>query len=304
MITNSSMRKDWCCLLLKMLVVIALLFIVCYVVCYSVNQAVTKGLTDQMEGICTVTSSPLDSLVQVRIEEAICQLREENREPIGNFSKALNGNINLWMSRICAVCTLLPIASNLYYSYQMNEIRRELDDCIQKKTDEWNESVKEKMSEYSDEVKEQKEQLNSESAMQRMLQMSSTLTLLCDLQQLFQKNNMFLTGEEDLKQLLSAFEKNLSLIQNVKDPIGDKETQQYKVLYYLLLCKIELLLNTYETLFGYPQLMTLLSIKEQVYKAKEPFGTGSVCVSDLNAQVVSISYQVVGLFQKEMEKRL
>ena len=126
----------------KLLIVIFVLGIFCYMVSCRVNQAITKGVTDEVPAMMPVTPSPTDSVSQVKFEAALRQLQNENRERISNCIKAINGYLTLWMSLICAVCTLLPIASNLYYSHQMGEVERKFDEGMDEAMKGMHESVK------------------------------------------------------------------------------------------------------------------------------------------------------------------
>lgn len=279
---NNPATKDAACTLGMLFIVIALLYIVCNIASCSVNRAIAKGVTDEVNVRMPIPQSPVDSVAQARFEQVLLQLQNENQERIDNCIQAINGNMTLWMSLICAVCTLLPIASNLYYSHQMSKEERLFTESLEK----------------------QQRELDQETTILRIIQMSSTLTILCDMQQLFRQHNVFLTGEKELGQTLSALERYVQNILNLPDEDGGNANRQfYGDLCFLLLCKFELLFNTYETIFGYPRLIELLALKDKVLNVKDDYCGKSIKLSDMKHAVIVITTQLIHLFRGELEAR-
>lgn len=301
---NNCIGKDMIGILVKLSIVIVVLTIVCNVVSCRVNRAITKGITDEAQVTMPIAPAPTDSVSQARFEEALCQLQHENRERISNCIEAINGYLTLWMSLICAVCTLLPIASNLYYSHQMGEVERKFNEDIKEKMKAMDESVKEKLNELKKTIIGQQDQLKQEKAILHIIQMVSTLTLLCEMQQLFRQHNVFLTGKKELGQTLASLTRYMQNIQNLPDEEGKGiHCQFYRDLCFLLLCKFELLFNTYESVFGYPRLMELLALKDKVRYAKERYGEESTKPAELKQMVVVITNQLIHLFEGELKER-
>lgn len=279
---NNPATKDAACTLGMLFIVIALLYIVCNIASCSVNRAIAKGVTDEVNVRMPIPQSPVDSVAQARFEQVLLQLQNENQERIGNCIQAINGNMTLWMSLICAVCTLLPIASNLYYSHQMSKEERT----------------------FTESLERQQRELDQETTILRIIQMSSTLTILCDMQQLFRQHNVFLTGEKELGQTLSALERYVQDIWNLSDEDGDNTNHHlYGDLCFLLLCKFELLFNTYETIFGYPRLIELFALKDKVLNVKDDYCGKSIKLSGMKHAVIMITTQLIHLFRGELEAR-
>ena len=301
---NNCIGKDMIGILVKLSIVIVVLMIVCNVVSCRVNRAITKGVTDEAQITMPIAPSPTDSVSQARFEEALRQLQHENWERISNCIEAINGNLTLWMSLICALCTLLPIASNLYYSHQMGEVERKFNESMEEKMRVMDESVKEKLNELKKTIIRQQDQLKQEKAILHVIQMLSTLTLLCEMQQLFRQHNVFLTGKKELGQALASLKRHMQNIQNLPDEEGKGiHCQFYRDLCFLLLCKFELLFNTYESVFGYPRLMELLALKDKVYQAKKNYGNESTKLAELKQMVVVITNQLIHLFEGELKER-
>lgn len=301
---KSCIGKDIMCVSGKLLSVIIVLGVFCYMMSCRVNHAITKGVTDEVQVTMPIVPSPTDSVLQVRFEAALRQLQNENRERISNCIEAINGNLTLWMSLICAVCTLLPIASNLYYSHQMGEVERKFDEGMDEAMKGMNESVKDDLKKIQDNINEQQKQLSQEIAVLHMIQMSSTLTLLCEMQQLFRHHNAFLTGVKELDRALAALERYMEDIQQLPDEEGSNVNHQfYRDLCFFLLYKFEQLLNTYESVFGYPRLMELLALKDKVSDAKKRYGEESTKPSELKQVVIVITAQLIHLFRGEIEER-
>lgn len=301
---NNCIGKDIMCVSGKVLSVILVLGVFCYMMSCRVNHAITKGVIDEVPVTIPIVQSSTDSVSQARFEEALRQLQHENRERISNCIEAINGNLTLWMSLICAVCTLLPIASNLYYSHQMGEVERKFNEDIKEKMKAMDESVKEKLNELKNTIIGQQDQLKQEKAILHIIQMLSTLTLLCEMQQLFRQHNVFLTGKKELGQALASLTRYMQNIQNLPDEEGtDIHCQFHRDLCFLLLCKFELLFNTYESVFGYPRLMELLALKDKVSYAKERYGEESTKPAELKQMVVVITDRLVHLFEGELKER-
>ena len=105
-----------------LIAVIVILFATCYIVSCNTNEAITKGMSYKRIAPDSISGTKQDSTYYQAYQKAFNQLREDNAELISNCVQSWNSNMTLWMSLICAVCTLLPIASNLYYSTQMKAI--------------------------------------------------------------------------------------------------------------------------------------------------------------------------------------
>lgn len=262
-----------------LIAVIVILFAVCYVVSYNTNEAITRGISNIAEP-AHLFGTKQNSIYYQAYQKAFNQLREDNAELISNCVQSWNSNMTLWMSLICAVCTLLPIASNLYYSTQMK-------------------AIEDRFREQIDKLKADKEKLMHDYD---IIRLSSSINTLCDIQDLFQSHSAMLTDTH-------VVEKSIALLSRFKDessrmnliPGKDKIEDQLKSSYYFLLCNYGKLLTTYESVFEYPRLMSLFGIQADIKNLLLEFNEADL--KKIKTDIESITSRVISLFQDEMKER-
>ena len=263
-----------------LIAVIVILFAVCYVVSCNTNEAITKGMSYKRIAPDSISGTKQDSTYYQAYQKAFNQLREDNEELISNCVQSWNSNMTLWMSLICAVCTLLPIASNLYYSTQMK-------------------AIEDRFREQIDKLKADKEKLMHDYD---IIRLSSTINTLCDIQDLFQSHSAMLTDTH-------VVEKSIALLSRFKDessrmnfiPAKDKIEDHLKSSYYFLLCNYGKLLTTYESVFEYPRLMSLFGIQADIKNLLLEFNEADL--KKIKTDIESITSRVISLFQDEMKER-
>ena len=274
-----------------LITVIVILFATCYIVSCNTNDAITKGMSYKRIAPDSISGTKQDSTYYQAYQKAFNQLREDNAELISNCVQSWNSNMTLWMSLICAVCTLLPIASNLYYSTQMKAIEDRFMEQIN--------SENKKFKEQIDKLKADKEKLMHDYD---IIRLSSTINTLCDIQDLFQSHSAMLTDTH-------VVEKSIALLSRFKDessrmnfiPAKDKIEDQLKSSYYFLLFNYGKLLTTYESVFEYPRLMSLFGIQADIKDLLLEFNEADL--NKLKTDIESITSRVISLFQEEMKER-
>lgn len=274
-----------------LITVIVILFATCYIVSCNTNEAITKGMSYKRIAPDSISGTKQDSTYYHAYQKAFNQLREDNAELISNCVQSWNSNMTLWMSLICAVCTLLPIASNLYYSTQMKAIEDRFMEQIN--------SENKKFKEQIDKLKADKEKLIHDYD---IIRLSSTINTLCDIQDLFQSHSAMLTDTH-------VVEKSIALLSRFKDesssmnliPAKDKIEDQLKSSYYFLLFNYGKLLTTYESVFEYPRLMSLFGIQEDIKDLLLEFNEADL--KKIKTDIESITSRVISLFQDEMKER-
>lgn len=273
-----------------LIAVIVILFATCYIVSCNTNEAITRGISNIAEP-AHLFGTKQNSIYYQAYQKAFNQLREDNAELISNCVQSWNSNMTLWMSLICAVCTLLPIASNLYYSTQMKAIEDRFMEQIN--------SENKKFKEEIDKFKADKEKLMHDYD---IIRLSSTINTLCDIQDLFQSHSAMLTDTH-------VVEKSIALLSRFKDessrmnfiPEKDKIEDQLKSSYYFLLFNYGKLLTTYESVFEYPRLMSLFGIQADIKNLLLEFNKADL--NKLKTDIESITSRVISLFQDEMNER-
>lgn len=274
-----------------LITVIVILFATCYIVSCNTNEAITKGMSYKRIAPDSISGTKQDSTYYQAYQKAFNQIREDNAELISNCVQSWNSNMTLWMSLICAVCTLLPIASNLYYSTQMKAIEDRFMEQIN--------SENKKFKEQIDKLKADKEKLMHDYD---IIRLSSTINTLCDIQDLFQSHSAMLTDTH-------VVEKSIALLSRFKDesssmnliPAKDKIEDQLKSSYYFLLCNYGKLLTTYESVFEYPRLMSLFGIQADIKDLLLEFNKADL--KKIKTDIESITSRVISLFQDEMKER-
>lgn len=274
-----------------LIAVIVILFATCYIVSCNTNEAITKGISYKRIEPDSISGTKQDSTYYQAYQKAFNQLREDNAELISNCVQSWNSNMTLWMSLICAVCTLLPIASNLYYSTQMKAIEDRFMEQINSKNKKFNEQI--------DKFKADKEKLIHDYD---IIRLSSTINTLCDIQDLFQSHSAMLTDTH-------VVEKSIALLSRFKDesssmnliPAKDKIEDQLKSSYYFLLFNYGKLLTTYESVFEYPRLMSLFGIQADIKDLLLEFNEADL--KKIKTDIESITSRVISLFQEEMKER-
>ena len=292
-----------------LIAVIVILFAVCYVVSCNTNEAITKGMSYKRIAPDSISGTKQDSTYYQAYQKAFNQLREDNEELISNCVQSWNSNMTLWMSLICAVCTLLPIASNLYYSTQMKAIEDRFMEQINSENEKFKEQIDKFKEEINSENKKFKEEIDKFKADKEKLmhdydiiRLSSTINTLCDIQDLFQSHSAMLTDTH-------VVEKSIALLSRFKDessrmnfiPAKDKIEDHLKSSYYFLLCNYGKLLTTYESVFEYPRLMSLFGIQADIKNLLLEFNEADL--KKIKTDIESITSRVISLFQEEMKER-
>lgn len=286
--------NDLCDINTKLLVLVIGMFASCLVISHCICSKASDGLCNGGKVITPVAYTQNDSLKNVIIREAVREINIENKERMSDCITAINDNMTLWISLICAICTILPIASNLYYSNRMSNVEKEFQEKIDNEMAKLKEDISSANKIFEDDSK-------IRGLENQIMQISSSIVMLCDFQTMFQTHNALITDPDEMKYVLSAIERNLEVIRICN--MGDDKDRQERIkdMFFILFNRYEVLLTNYETCFEYPRIVELLGIKERISNVVNNYN--SMDLSKAQCEVIGISYDCVNLFNKEIRDR-
>lgn len=286
--------NDSCDINTKLLVLVIGMFAFCLLISHCICSKASDGLCNGGEITPSVAYTQNDSLNNVIVREAIRTINIENKERISDCINAINDNMTLWISLICAICTILPIASNLYYSNRMSDVEKDFQKKIDNEMKKLNKDILSAKKDFEDDSKIREVE-------NQIMQISSSIVMLCDFQTMFQTHNALITDPNELKYVLSAIERNLEKIRYCN--LGDDKDRHEKIkdMLFILFNRYEVLLTSYETCFEYPRIVELLGIKERISKVVNNYDC--MDLSKAQCEVIGISYDCVNLFNKEISDR-
>ena len=274
-----------------LITVIIVLFSTCYAVSSNTNEAISKGMINSIIEPDSLIVTKQDSVYYLAYQKAYNQLRKDNAELISNCVQSWNSNMTLWMSLICAVCTLLPIASNLYYSNQIQDVEKRF-------MKHFNDEIQQ-LSEKMEQLKMNKDELTLEYD---IISLSSVINTCCDMQDLFQRHCAMLTDTQVVEKtiaILDHFIKESQELDNITQ--NGKLDNRLMSSYYFLLLNYDKLLTTYESIFDYPRLLRIFGTQEYLKRLIDDFDNHNP--ESVKPKIESITKDIIRLFEEEMLER-
>lgn len=218
------------------------------------------------------TKARLDTLFN-KWNEAFVQ----QQKAVYKSQDTLNQNLTIWLSVIAAICTILPIVLAMN---QSNSLKAELD-LYTEEFKKQKEKLAQDMGDNFDKIQGQKEVVEKElikyqseichTAVITLLNMlSQNLTLLCNLQDIENKENPILTSPSLVKAIISSFKENVDKcqqqFQKEKKQLEDSEKSISSIQNALMstICSLRDMAYLYENVFNGMNLIKLQHLRDDL----------------------------------------
>lgn len=189
--------------------------------------------------------------------------------------ETLNLNLTIWLSIIAAICTILPIVLAMN---QSNNLREQLDsysdELDRKKTkfqegmEESLEKIKGQKGEVERQVKNYQSEICHTEVITLLNMLSQNLALLCNLQEIENKENPILTSPELVKTIIASFKENVVKCQekfnDKKDYLEGTSINSIQNALMSTLCSIRDMAYLYENIFNGANLLKLQRLRDNI----------------------------------------
>lgn len=198
----------------------------------------------------------------------------------------MNQNLSIWLAVIAAICTILPIVlgMNQYLSqqYRLEEFSKDfegkkkklLDEIAQKNNEVKDEITKSEKgfdntkNEITKQVKEHQSKLCHTEVISLLNMLSQNLNLLCNLQDIENKENPVLTSPELVKCIIASLEANVnrcnSKFLDEKDKLDASSLLAIQNALMSTACSIRDMIYLYENVFNGKKLLKILRLRDEL----------------------------------------
>jgi hypothetical protein len=235
-----------------------------------------------------IASDRLDSLFNKWDSIFIIQQQNLNeaQEKLNKSQEDLKQNLTIWLSVIAAICTILPIVlgmnQNNSQRYQLELFNKEFEEKKKKllgDIDAKNKKLKRKISKSvqkfnctKDEVKKQVETHQSKLCHTEVISLlnmlSQNLNLLCNLQDIENKENPILTSPELVKSIIASLEANVnrcnSKFFDEKDKLDTSSLLAIQNALMSTACSIRDMIYLYENVFNGQKLLQIQRLRDEL----------------------------------------
>lgn len=199
----------------------------------------------------------------------------QHQQSLNKSQEAMNLNLTLWMSVIASICTILPIVlgmnQNNSQKFQLEQFNRDfekekktLQTKIKNTVDEFN-TNKEKIS---NEIEQYSSKLCHTEVISLLNLLSQNLNLLCNLQEIENKENPILTNPGLVKSVVASFKMNVekcnSRFKNSKTGLNEDSILSIQNALMSTLCSIRDMAYLYENIFNGRQLLILQRLRDDL----------------------------------------
>lgn len=216
------------------------------------------------------TKARFDTLYR-KWDEAFVQ----QQKAVYKAQEVLNQNLTIWLSIIAAICTILPIVLAMN---QSNSLRTQLDlysqelehrkDEFRKKMGKSIRDIEQKKDEVERQVKTYQSDLCHTEVIALLNMLSQNLSLLCNLQEIENKENPILTSPNLVKVMIWSFKDNVEKCQ--AKFIGEQQHLEGKSLNSIqnalmsTLCSVRDMAYLYENVFNGINLIKLQRLRDDL----------------------------------------
>ncbi len=209
-----------------------------------------------------------------------------HQQCLNKTQEALNQNLSIWLAVIAAICTILPIVlgMNQYLSqqYRLEEFSKDfegkkkklLDEIVQKNNEVKDEITKSEKgfdntkNEITKQVKEHQSKLCHTEVISLLNMLSQNLNLLCNLQDIENKENPVLTSPELVKCIIASLEANVnrcnSKFLDEKDKLDASSLLAIQNALMSTACSIRDMIYLYENVFNGKKLLKILRLRDEL----------------------------------------
>lgn len=209
-----------------------------------------------------------------------------HQQSLNQSQKALDQNLSIWLAVIAAICTILPIVlgMNQYLSqqYRLEEFSKDFDrkkENLLNEIDQKNIELKGKITacmnslddaknEMSKQVKEHQSKLCHTEVISLLNMLSQNLNLLCNLQDIENKENPVLTSPELVKSIIASLEANInrcnSKFLDEKDKLDASSLLAIQNALMSTACSIRDMIYLYENVFNGQKLLQIQRLRDEL----------------------------------------
>ena len=200
-------------------VVLAIAFFFCWLTkCIKVDEAqvcvpdtiVANHVTIHNDTV-VIKKSELDLLLK-KYNESVREIERKNSLRVEQMLESVNTNISIWLAIIAAICTLLPMASTFFQTSLLDKKSTEMDDKVKGYEKDMDE-MRQKQNDVDENMKKsyQKyvEKTKHEEFISSLGILESTIRLLCEYQDLQNRNRLALADKSYIESLRMTIQ-NLS----------------------------------------------------------------------------------------------
>lgn len=209
-----------------------------------------------------------------------------HQQSLNKSQEALNQNLSIWLAVIAAICTILPIVlgMNQYLSqqYRLEEFSKDFNskkENLLSEIDQRNNELKREITtsmnsldvakkEMSNQVKEHQSKLCHTEVISLLNMLSQNLNLLCNLQDIENKENPVLTSPDLVKGIISSLDANVNRCNSKffeeKDKLDASSLLAIQNALMSTACSIRDMIYLYENVFNGQKLLNIQRLRDEL----------------------------------------
>lgn len=209
-----------------------------------------------------------------------------HQQSLNKSQEALNQNLSIWLAVIAAICTILPIvlgmnqnASQLFrlelFSKDFEEKKKILlneitqkNNALKKEITKSEQGFDNTKNEITKQVQEHQSKLCHTEVISLLNMLSQNLNLLCNLQDIENKENPVLTCPELVKCIIASLEANVnrcnSKFLEEKDKLDASSLLAIQNALMSTACSIRDMIYLYENVFNGKKLLKILRLRDEL----------------------------------------
>lgn len=240
----------------------------------------------------------------------------QHQQSLNKSQEAMNLNLTLWLSVIASICTILPIVlgmnQNNSQKFQLEQFNKDFEkemETLQTKIDNSVAEFDANKKNISKKIEQYSSKLCHTEVISLLNLLSQNLNLLCNLQEIENKENPILTNPGLVKSVVASFKENIekcdSKLQNAKTVLNENSILSIQNALMSTLCSIRDMAYLYENIFNGQQLLILQRLRDDlsffIYNKTSLFQKPSVKDIEACFEKINSAAKVLDELFKEFE---
>lgn len=199
----------------------------------------------------------------------------QHQQSLNKSQEAMNLNLTLWLSVIASICTILPIVlgmnQNNSQRIQLEQFNKEFEKekkTLQTKIENSVAGFDANKKNISKKIEQYSYKLCHTEVISLLNLLSQNLNLLCNLQEIENKENPILTNPGLVKSIVASFKKNIekcaSRFQKSNTDLNEDSILSIQNALMSTLCSIRDMAYIYENIFNGQQLLILQRLRDDL----------------------------------------
>lgn len=199
----------------------------------------------------------------------------QHQQSLNKSQEAMNLNLTLWLSVIASICTILPIVlginQNNSQKFQLKQFNKKFEKekkTLQTKIDNSVAEFDANKKNISKKIEQYSSKLCHTEVISLLNLLSQNLNLLCNLQEIENKENPILTNPGLVKSIVASFKKNIEKcalrFQKSKTDLNEDSILSIQNALMSTLCSIRDMAYLYENIFNGQQLLILQRLRDDL----------------------------------------